>query len=491
MSILIKNVQIVDGEGGEPYPADVLIQKNVISAIGDLKGKDADEVIDGLGDYLVPGFIDVDASSDQYLALITNPAQADFPKQGVTTIIGGHCGASLAPLLYGTLESIRKWVDITQVNVNWHTLEEFFGVVGKLPLGVNFGTLIGHATVRRSINGGAAGALTSSEMKVFLKILRKAMDEGAYGFSTGLGYAHGRLTPYAEIDELTSIIAEYGGVYSTHLRSETSGLIGSVEETIKIANEVGVRTVISHMRPLLGFEAQFDEAVSRIEKNSSPDNLRFYVYPFDTSLNPLYTLLPLWAQEKDFETMLSKIRNPETALRIENDMAGFPFERITFADVPKHEYLVGKTAQDLSAMFGVSPVKAIIKAMDVTSLRAMIFNKNINFEKLSGLLSDDRVLIASNAASRADSYKFLTHERVHSTFPRYLEIVLGHKLLTLPQAIKKITFSPAAYFGLKDRGTVKEGKIADLVILGKDDYRVRKTIVGGQYGRGEALRHAK
>lgn len=489
MSLLIKNVQVVDGEGGEPYPADVFIQKNLISGIGDFRNLMADEVIDGAGNYLVPGFIDVDTSSDQYLALITNPGQSDFPKQGVTTIIGGHCGSSLAPLLYGTLESIRKWTDTTQINVNWHTLGEFMGVLGGMKLGVNFGTLIGHATVRRSLNGGALGALTTSEMKVFEKILRKAFDEGAFGLSTGLGYAHGRQTPYAELDELALLVAEYNGIYSTHLRSETSGLIGSVEETIKIAANTGAKTLVSHLRPLLGFESQFGEAMNRIIK-TAPENLRFYVYPFDTSLNPLYTVLPLWAQEKDFESMLAKLRNPENALRIETELKDYPFDRITIADAPKNENFVGKSVAELADIFGLPPAKAILKFMDITNLRAMIFNKNIDFKNLVPLLADSRAFIASNAASRKSSGTFIAHERSFSTFPKYLEIVLGEKLLTLPQAIRKITADPARYFGIRDRGVIRERNIADLVLLGKDDYKIRQTIVSGETGRGEPLRHA-
>ena len=489
MSLLIKNVQVVDGVGGEPYKADVFCQKNLISAIGSFKGMDADETIDGLGNYLTPGFIDVDTSSDQYLSIITNPGQSDFIKQGVTTIIGGHCGSSLAPLLYGTLESIRKWTDVSQINVNWHTVDEFLKVLADLRLGVNFGTLVGHATIRRSINGGSIAPLTSGEMKVFVKILRKAMEEGAFGMSTGLGYAHGRQVPYAEIDQLASIVREYDGIYSTHLRSETSGLISAVEETIRIAEKTGVKAIISHFRPLLGFETQFDEAMSRIAK-ADLNNLKFYVYPFDTSLNPIYTLLPLWAQEKDFETMLGKLRNPDTAVRIEVDLHDFPFDRITVAEAPKNDYFVGKSIAEIADMFETTPVKALMKTMDATSLHATVFNKNINFGELTNLLSDKRALIASNSASRGASGKFLTSERSYNTFPKYLELVLAGKMATLPQAIKKITSEPANYFGISDRGEIKEGKVADLAILGREDYRVTSVIVGGKTAAaGQVLKH--
>ncbi len=491
MSILIKNVQVVDGTGSEPYKADVFVDKNVISAIGELKNKQADEVIDGAGNYLTPGFIDIDTSSDHYLSLLTNPLQSDFSNQGVTTIIGGHCGSSLAPLLYGTLESIRKWVDVNQINVNWHTISEFLETLSNFPLGVNFGTLVGHSTIRRSITGEGYRDLTKDELMVFKKILAKAMSEGAFGLSTGLGYAHGRLIKFEEIKALLSVVKDFGGIYSTHLRDEGEGLLPSVDETIKIAADTGVRTIISHLRPIIGYEDKYEEAYSRITKSRTKlqAQVYFYVYPYDTSLEAIYKLLPLWAQEKNLETMLENLKNKDIASKIEKDLADSDLTRITISDAPKHDYLVGKTPAMLAEMFDLSPAKALLKAMEVTKLRATVFNKNINYKSLLGLLADPTVFIASNGASRIDAYKFLKHERSVHTFGKYLEIVLGEKLMELPQAIKRITSFPADFLNIKDRGVIKEGFIADLTILDKNDYRVKEVILGGRSTFGAPLKH--
>lgn len=489
MSILIKNVQVVDGTGSEPYKADVFIDKNIISAIGDLKKKQADEVIEGAGNFLTPGFIDIDTSSDHYLSLLTNPLQDDFTKQGVTTIIGGHCGSSLAPLLYGTLESIRKWVDINQINVNWHTINEFLETLSNFPLGVNFGTLVGHSTIRRSITGEGYRDLTKDEMMVFKKILAKAMSEGAYGLSTGLGYAHGRLIKFEEVKSFLGVVKDFEGIYSTHLRDEREGLLPSIDETIKLAADSGVRTIISHLRPLIGFEEKYEEAYSRIAKSRSSAQIYSYVYPYDTSLEAIYKLLPLWAQEKNLETMLENIKNPEIVSKIEKDLNNTDLSRITISDAPKHDYLVGKTPMMLSEMFDLSPVKALIKAMEITKLRATVFNKNINYKSLLSLLADSNVFIASNGASRIGSYKFLKHERSMNTFTKYLEIVLGEKLMELPQAIKRITSFPANFLNIKDRGVVKEGLIADITLLDKNDYKVKEVVLGGRTAFGVPLKH--
>src|SRR3989338_1585089 len=174
MTILFKGCQVVDGSGGEIQRADVFIKDDKISAIGNFPNKKADQVINCLGLYVSPGFIDVNTDSDHYLTLFTHPEQKDFLLQGVTTIIGGNCGSSLAPLLYGSLESIRKWTNINQVNVDWQTVADFLKVFNRIKLGVNFGTLIGHSTIRRALIGEDFRDLTKSELAVFKKIVQQS-----------------------------------------------------------------------------------------------------------------------------------------------------------------------------------------------------------------------------------------------------------------------------------------------------------------------------
>src|SRR5258708_320934 len=161
MTLLIKNVRILVGAHDFPGLSDVFVSNDKISAIGSMQNKPADEVLDGQGAYLSPGFIDVNAASDHYLTLFDHPGQEDFLRQGVTTIFGGSCGSSLAPLLYGSLESLQKWGGSPdKINVNWHSMAEFLAAVDSRGLAVNFGTLVGHATVRRALVGEALRDLT-------------------------------------------------------------------------------------------------------------------------------------------------------------------------------------------------------------------------------------------------------------------------------------------------------------------------------------------
>lgn len=217
MTILIKNVKIIGAEKKIDDSADIFIKGDKISALGNFSDKKADEIIDGQGMYFTPGFIDVHSDSDHYLSLFTYPSQEDFLRQGITTAIGGQCGSSLAPLLYGSLESVRKWSDIDNFNVNWRGLKEFFDFLEQKSFGINFATLIGHSTIRRAIIGDTQRNLTKNELAVFQKVLEESLEEGGFGLSTGLEYIHARATSFGELKFLGEIVKNYNGVYATHL----------------------------------------------------------------------------------------------------------------------------------------------------------------------------------------------------------------------------------------------------------------------------------
>ncbi len=464
--VLIKGAKIVDGSGKKsPYLADVLISGDKISAIGKFPTKKADLVIDGLGLYLSPGFIDVNTDSDHHLSLFTNPEQQDFLLQGVTTILGGQCGSSLAPLIYGSLDSIRKWTDTSQINVDWHSIAEFLKILSQRKLGVNFGTLIGHSTIRRAMVGEDARDLTVSELRAFQKLISDSMKEGAFGLSTGLGYAHARQVPYSEIKELVKIVAEHQGVYATHLRDEEEGLLAAVAETVKVTEETGVKTLISHFKPQLGFENEYQKGLEMIHSVASELDIHVDSYPFAETIVPIYTLLPRWARVGNLDVMLSYLENPDTRNRIVSEVSAMDGKAILIAQAKGREYLLGKTLHQMAESQEVSVGEALVRLMKLTHLRATVFYKNINLDLLVRNLERNQVLIASNGASLPSDAKLIKHERFSRTFPKFLEMMLRLKGLTLPQAVEKITSEAAEKFGIKKRGLVKEGHYADLSLL--------------------------
>jgi len=480
MTLLIKNAQIIDGTGGEPFKGDVLVKNDRISAIGSLGRQKAGKTIQAAGLYIAPGFIDCNTDSDHYLTLFANPEQQDFLLQGVTTIIGGLCGSSLAPLIYGSLESIRKWANPGLVNVNWHSVAEFLATISRRKLGVNFGTFIGHSTVRRALLGENLRDLTLGELQVFEKILSDALKEGAFGLSSGLGYIHGRGTPYSEMADLLKIVSRHGGLYATHLRSETNGLIESVKETLNLSREAGITSIINHLRPLKGYEAEYGECLDLISARVDESDLYFDVYPFESSHVTMYSLLPLWAQSSNLETMLSSIKNPSTRKKIVEELKRLNGADITIASAGANSFLVGKTVKEFAAGRGVSEAEALVLTMEMTGLKATVFHKDVDYPLAVKALAHNRSLVSSNTAS-FPAGSIISERR--TTFIKFLDLIIKKNLIPLELGIKKITSKPAEIMKLSRRGLIREGYIADLVVFSADagtGAEIQHVLVNGQ-----------
>jgi len=521
MTLLIKNVRILGGGSGAgakefPEPCDVFVTDDKIAAIGKFPDKKADEVLDGQGAYLSPGFIDVNTDSDHYLTLFDYPSQEDFLRQGVTTIFGGMCGASLAPLLYGTLESVRKWGGSDDhSNVDWHTGGEFLTALDKRPLAVNFGTLVGHGTIRRAIVGDAVRELTKNELAVFGETLQKALAEGAFGLSTNLGSVHAQKASRAEMGMLVKLVGANGGTYAAHLRNSGVGINESVDETIKLAGDLGVTTLINHFVPVRDAEKNYEQALAAIEALPASADFHFDIYPFDALLLPFYTFLPGWVRMGGFEVMFANIQEEWLLPKIKKEMAPIDGNRFTVAQAPGNDFLVGKTLRQLQEMYGVKDSReALLKLMVATKMRGIALYENLNVDLMKKAIVSSRALIASNAPSfdnsagaggaGASGNRQLKSDRTTQTFTRFLELVERDNLMPLADAVRKITYEPARKFGLLStgagvagRGEIKEGNYADLACWKNGE--VKFTIVNGKVVMkdgafqnkfpGKALRH--
>jgi len=464
MTTLIKNVQLVDGSGKPPVKADVLVRNEKISAIGNFPTYQAKEIIDGFGAYLAPGFIDINANADHYLTLFSNPSQKDSLLDGATTLIGGQCGASLAPLLYGSLDSISEWSDVRKFNVNWHTIKEFLTTIGKLKFGANFGTLAGHRTIRQAIAGDSHRDLSANELKVFNLVLNRSLKDGAFGFSTGLGYIYGRQTSYSEIKSLVETVAKNKSLYTTHLRNEKRDLLKSVNETINVAKETGAKVLISHFRPVSGYGKEYEEAIDLINKNAAVADVYFDIYPFDVSAVSVHDILPEWVKDGDTETILKDIETPGLRGKVMRELPRLKSEEVIIINAPGNEYLIGNSLKQFAENNDLKTSEAILELMKITKLRAVILQKNLSLKKVIKAIANDRAVVASNNTPK--------------TFTRFLELAEKDRILPIETAVYKMTGLPAQRLGLKDRGLVKEGFFADLVLF--KDGQVRETIVNGK-----------
>ncbi|MFA5386432.1 MAG: amidohydrolase family protein [Candidatus Paceibacterota bacterium] len=484
MTTLIKNVQLIDGTGRASAKADVLIKNDKIFAMGSFPSYKAAHIIDGMGAYLAPGFIDINNDSDRYLTIFSNPSQKDLLLQGVTTIIGGQCGSSLAPLIYGSLGAIKHWTDIDAVNISWRTVGEFLKVLSRRQLGVNFGTLVGHGTIKRDLIGDDFRDLTKNEINVFKSILEKSLKEGAFGFSTGLGYGQGIETPYEEIKALLSIVSKHKAFYASHLRDEKKGLLSSINETLNLAKESRVKTLISHFRPIMGYKKDYEQSLELISQSLHIVDVYFDLYPFSTSTVSIHSFLPNWVLRGGEEVIKENLKNPDIREKIIKELPRLKGEEILISHAPKHPYLVGKTLKEFSDNRNSEVREGLLALMELTNFQAVVFYKNISIVGVKEALKHSQAVIASNSAAFADSFKVLKPDRATQTFPKFLEMAekslpAGRQgLMPVEEAVKKITSLPAKILGLKGRGVIRDGNFADLTIF--KDGKIQTVIVNGK-----------
>ena len=448
MTVLIKNALVFDGSGKPPFKSDIFVNHGRINRLGDFPHQSADKVIDARGTMAAPGFIDINGDADHHLNLFSEPNQSNLLKQGITTVIGGNAGSSLAPLIDGSLISVRKWADFLPVNVNWRSVFEFLKVMKRQKLGVNFGTLIGHSTIRRAIVGEDLRDLTEKELKVFKYVLEAGLKEGAFGFSTGLGYVHSHNVSKWEIEELVKITAEFKGVYATQLRNYSEGLAWAMNETLNLARNTKANVEINNFQPLEGFEKDYLEVVSLIEKEKMRAHIHFDICPVEASLMDIYMFLPEWARNGGLEVMLGNIKTPNTRERILNFLEKLKFENLTIAKVPPFlKFLAGKPLTRFGEDQNLSPAQALLKLMELTHLKAELWFKNIDFQTLSRISVSENAIVASEGAVK------------------FLNLVQEKNLMPLEKAVVKATSLPARKFGIRERGLLAEGYFADIVIM--------------------------
>ena len=495
--IIIKNAKIIDGTGTPSFLGDIGIKEEKILKVGGLNDEQATVEINGKGKIVCPGFIDVNNHSDTYWRIFLNPHLESLIYQGITTIIGGNCGTSLAPLATPeTIDAIQKWVDVKKINVGWRSVGEFLTVLKERKISPNFGMLVGHATLRRGIIGDEVRSMRSGEIEMQKKILKKAMKDGALGMSTGLIYSHARLAPLEELIELAKIVKKYKGVYATHIRSEQKDFLEAIEEALEIARKSGVKLHISHLK-VIGEKnwSKMEEALALIdEAKKNGIDVTFDVYPYTATGSVLYSLLPAWVSEGGKRIMLHRLKDPVIRAKVIDEMreSEFDYAKIKIAISPLNKTLARRDISEIARSQEKSVEEAVIdilvasEGMVITSIEAL------SEENIRQALSNSLSIVATNG-SGYDIGHAKTGERVHprnfGTCIKILEkYVKKEKLLKLETAIHKMTQAPANKFGLKKRGVLKKGYFADIIMFDQNKLKSLATIENPyQYSQGIEL----
>ncbi len=492
--IIIRGGNIIDGSGNPMFSGDVAIGEGIIREIGDLNSETAHNIIDASGCHITPGFVDINNHSDTYLRIFTDPSLESLIYQGITTIVGGNCGASLAPLAnQNVIQSVQKYADIRTVNVNWLKMGEFLAEVEKRKLSVNFGTLVGHTTLRRGIVGDEVRGLTSSEMKSMKKMLKDAMKEGALGMSTGLVYTHAKIASEGEIMELAEVVENYKGVYTTHIRGESYELAEAVEEAIKIAQKTGVKLEISHLKAIGSKNWHLmDEAINFIETaRMSGLDVNFDVFPYTVTGSVLYTLLPDWAAEGGIKMMIRRLKDPNTREKILSDKreSGINFSNITISISPLDKKLTHKYIGDIAKTQGKTAEEVVLDLLIASEGRVTTMMDVLSEKNMVKAVQNPFSIIASNGAGYNIEHSKsgeLVHPRNFGAFPKVLaDYVRGKNKISWEEAIHKMSGRPAKKLGIKNRGILKQGYFADVTVFNPNEIQDMATPENPyQYSRG-------
>jgi N-acyl-D-amino-acid deacylase len=403
--------------------------------------------------------------------------------QGITSVLTGHCGSSLAPLLKGSLASIQKWTNVSGVNVNWRSMGEFLEVLERRGVGANFATLVGLSTLRRDFTGDESRPLTKKESLQLQLLLKRSLDEGGWGLSLGLGYAHGRASQEEELGPLLSLLARRGAVASFHLRDEREELYPSLHEVISLVRNSKVRAKISHFKiPRTAGEGTAEEALSVLD-SARQEGVSIFIdcYPYTTSASVLYVLLPEWATEGGRTELLAKLQKKALRQKIVDELsgAGYEYERIRVAQGALDRTFIGKTVAELAHNQDARPEEVLLRLLEISADQVVAFTENIHEDGLRRLLSWPFTMLATDGSGMGAEdrlSKLLAHPRNFGSTARILETyVRKEKILTFEEAVRKLTSLPARFLGLSERGVIREGMRADITLFDKDAVRERST----------------
>lgn len=453
---------------------DVGLKNDKISKIGDLSRDNAELVIDATGKFVSPGFIDLTSHSDTHWTLFNYPEQESFLAQGITTVLGGNCGASLAPLIkIEDIEGIQKWVDVKEINFNWRRISEFLDELEKHPLGVNYGTLIGHGTLRRGIVGNEARKANEEEIKEMKILLDESLKEGAWGISTNLGAAHGRPSDERELASLFNIVKDNAALAKHHIKDEGKNILPAIVQLIQLERGAGFRTHFSHFK-VLGKNSWpfFHDALSLIENaRDAGQYLTLDFFPYTRTGSELYSLLPPWIVEGSRAKIISSLKSPparEEAISYLKSLT-LHYDRITIASTLRDQTPIGKTVKLLSESSGISPEEFILELLEINELNVSIFSEVISEEHIRELAAKDYAAVSSDGVGYNSTPKptyNLPHPRSFGTYPKALEMFSkSSKILEWGPMLQKITELPAKIMGINDRGKIERDFFADITIF--------------------------
>jgi N-acyl-D-amino-acid deacylase len=477
--LLVRGATVLDGTGAPRFQADVGVRGERVAAIGALADAEAGVVIEAGGLMLAPGFVDMHSHSDR--TLVINPLAEAAVRQGVTLEVIGNCGMSTAPLTEAMLDderrAWRRWVDFTPA---WRGMGEYLRTLEDDGLGINVAALVGHGTVRRAVMGFAMRAPTGDELAAMRRHVEASLDEGAVGMATGLIYPPGAYSQTEELIELSRPLADADGIYATHMRDEGLGLLDSTAEAIRIGRESGASVQISHHKASSPRAwGLVNQSLPLIDQaNAEGVRVDFDQYPYTASSTSLGAVLPAWAHEGGWPALKQRLLDPTRRARLaeETDTSrrmrfaeGLGWERVLIAASPREPAVEGRTVAEIAQTRDADPVQTVFELLLAGDGDVAAIYFSMSEDDVRTVMRHPRMMVGSDSATAAP-YGPLSqgkpHPRGYGTFARILGYYVREEgVLSLEEAVHKMTLRGCHKLGLSDRGAIRPGAYADLVVF--------------------------
>src|SRR5271163_3722869 len=486
--VVITNGHIVDGTGSPWYSGDVGIRGGRIAAIGNLAGAPTKRTINAHGEVVAPGFIDMLGQSE--LTILVDPRLPSKIFQGITTEITGE-GGSAAPLNDAIIATDRSTYEHYKINPGWRTFREYYARLENQGMGINLASFVGATQVRRMVLGDADMQPTPEQLEKMKTLVRDAMRDGAVGVSTALEYAP---APYAKTEEIIALASEaskFGGIYATHMRNESDSVLESIDETVRIGREAHIPVEIWHFKVAGKANwGRMPELVARVNKARAEGlDVSADTYAYTAWSNSMSAFVPPWAHDGGDAKLIERLKDPATRARIRKDMetpskdwdnewdeiAGPQDVMITAVQNPALKKFQGQRITDVAKAWNKDPMDALLDLLveDKAFTECAVFGMSepdivlalqqpwVSFDNDSSGTSPEGILGEEHP-----------HPRAYGTFPRVLrKYVREEKKLTLEDAIRKFSALPAQRMRITDRGVLKQGLWADVVVFDPETVR--------------------